>query len=854
MSRGGASSDLSLSCEKFCEVLKELVASNPQALGALPYGRRSVLAALQHSANDRPHGRFSITDLLELLWQPFYDLVGKTISAPFGKGPPLAPIHEGCLKVLLQEMQGTGIAGPSETMKLQEWIGHFQGILYEYTGAKVSQEVIEHVINPLVPSLLPPCLGVIYILLRTPMALVMCGKTLAREASRRALEVVSEMPLPSPPRTEFDQGIKDDLFEALGKLALPPLQRATPGPPETEGPLCKRSRTVDNRRRLLGAKTDEVRFALQNRVVFARVPKTLEEALRFINDLKQDRQDRREEDKTLEEFAIGRVALVKHMWLLDMAMDTYIAEDIFQRRTSGNFLGVCIATDESPPGGARFSGLRFQITNMYIGYVKDKESWEASADPPVGCRTILADICQCPGKTGEDLLKVLDKQLGRLGLSRADVISGTGDGGGENEGKGGFHANFERANPSYARRRCIPHISWRTSDMAISAAGEIMEDYKAIAAHLADGITWQRLRALAIKPIDEGGLALFRDGSPECHKIFHKGPPSIIAGRPLTDKEFLEFLRGKEEVLARLCLKDGQQRSLKEDTKRATEALGFADQNIYRNILCEILHRTSFLYFWNGAHPQVAAETSMDLLMERATKAILDLSIDQEVLTRLGTSYEDLERTGAAPPKTWVEVVVRLTMRDEALTAGRLPEALDFHRRVSDRASSHLGLLAENLARSHWQAAALLSKNPEKAQAAARTLLGHIARTSPSNRTPFERFLFEDSSKWECLVTFANARPAVRLWQGRGLFEDLFRWLANLFLVGPDHVLDCERIHARWQWLIAARRAVRLPTLNAVLRLTHYLDGHHGVFPPHEDLEALECIIHMYGGVVYTYM
>ena len=301
MSRGGASSDLSLSCEKCCEVLKELVASNPQALGALPYGRRSVLAALQHSANDRPHGRFSITDLLELLWQPFYDLVGKTISAPFGKGPPLAPIHEGCLKVLLQEMQGTVVAAPSETMKLQEWIGHFQGILYEYTGAKVSREVIEHVINPVVPSLLPPCLGVIYILLRTPMALVMCGKTLAREAGRRALEVVSEMPLPSPPRTEFDQGIKDDLFEALGKLALPPLQRATPGPPETEGPLCKRSRIVDTRRRLLGAKTDEVRFALQNRVVFARVPKTLEEALRFTNDLKQDRQDRREEDKTLEE-------------------------------------------------------------------------------------------------------------------------------------------------------------------------------------------------------------------------------------------------------------------------------------------------------------------------------------------------------------------------------------------------------------------------------------------------------------------------------------------------------------------------------------------------------------------------
>ena len=302
---------------------------------------------------------------------------------------------------------------------------------------------------------------------------------------------------------------------------------------------------------------------------------------------------------------------------------------------------------------------------------------------------VSSQTYQCPGKTGEDLIKVLDKQLARFGLSRADVISGTGDGGGENEGKGGFHATFERANPSYARRRCIAHISWRASDQAIMAAFEIIEDYKAIAAYLTDGVTWARLRALATKAIEDGGLALFRDGSPDCYRIFHQGPPSIVSGRPQTDMEFLEFLRGKEEVLAKLCLKDGQQRALKEDTKRATEALGFADQNINRNILCEVLHRTHFLYFWNGKHPQVASETSMEQLMHKATQVILDLSVTEEVLARLGTTLQDLQETGGGPPKTWVEVVVRLTMRDEALAEERLAVALDFHRRISDRASSH---------------------------------------------------------------------------------------------------------------------------------------------------------------------
>lgn len=581
-----------MSCEKFCEVLKGVVGTDTQALGGLPYGRRTVMQTLQDSANDRPQGRFSMADLFEVLWRPLQDLVAKCIKGPMQK----APIHDACMKLIMQEMEGTAIFCPLETMELGEWVEKFQGGLREYTGALVPLEIIEHVIKPLVPFVFPPTLGVIYILMRTPVTLALCGKTLAKEASRRALEVVSELPLPAPAREEFHQGIQQDLIEALGKLALPALEEAPPAGPQgdqSEAPLCKRSRTSDNRRRLLSAKTSEVRFALWNRVVFGRVPKTLEEAIRFVEEVKGNTKEPREEDEALENFAVGRVALVKHTWYLDMALDSYIAEDLFKRRLSGNFLGVCIATDESPPGGARFSGLRFQITYMYVGYVEDKGAWEASVDPPIRSRSFLADICQCPGKTGEDLIKVLDKQLGRLGLSRADVISGTGDGGGENEGKTGFHATFESANPSYARRRCIPHISWRTSDMAIKAAAEVMEDYKPIAAALGDGVTWQRLRALATKPIDEGGLALFADGSPQCYEIFHQGPPSIVSGRPLTDKEFLEFLRGKEEVLAKLCLEDGKQRSLQADRQRAVEALGFADQNIKRNILCELLHRTT---------------------------------------------------------------------------------------------------------------------------------------------------------------------------------------------------------------------------------------------------------------------
>ena len=89
------------------------------------------------------------------------------------------------------------------------------------------------------------------------------------------------------------------------------------------------------------------------------------------------------------------------------------------------------------------------------------------------------------------------------------MTAGTGDGGGENEGHQGLHAYFENLNPGYARRKRIPHISWRTCDVAIrvSALG-----YRALAPYLSEGITWHRLRELATTDPGDGGLGLFKDG------------------------------------------------------------------------------------------------------------------------------------------------------------------------------------------------------------------------------------------------------------------------------------------------------------------------------------------------------
>ena len=214
-------------------------------------------------------------------------------------------------------------------------------------------------------------------------------------------------------------------------------------------------------------------------------------------------------------------------------------------------------------------------------------------------------------------------------MSFFDVVSCTGDGGGENEGQHGIHAFFENLCPGYVRRRCLPHIAWRTSDMAINASSL---DYRSLAAYLVDGITWSRLRNLAVKSKAAGGLALFKDGDSGCKHIFGKSPSAIISSRPETDLKFLQLLKGKEHVIHKLALKDLEQRKLSHEVEVAVLNLGDIDQRIRRAVLCEILERCMFLTPWHGKHPRLVASTcpSWADLMDTTCDAIRDLKITPE--------------------------------------------------------------------------------------------------------------------------------------------------------------------------------------------------------------------------------
>ena len=225
-------------------------------------------------------------------------------------------------------------------------------------------------------------------------------------------------------------------------------------------------------------------------------------------------------NKALEEL-LEREATRLHLLLLDGALDRWAAEDLFKAREAGSFAGVALATGESPPSQPRFRGLRCQITVLYWGIFVPLEDWETCSGPPILVRTCLGDIMHCPGKKGADVSKCLEKQLARVGLNCYDVVSGTGDGGGENEGHLGVHSYFEHLNPGYVRRRCVPHIAWRTCDSAIRASSP---EYQSLCAYFCEGVTWTRLKEIATNLPELGGLGVFSSSSADCKRLFAKQP------------------------------------------------------------------------------------------------------------------------------------------------------------------------------------------------------------------------------------------------------------------------------------------------------------------------------------------
>ena len=149
------------------------------------------------------------------------------------------------------------------------------------------------------------------------------------------------------------------------------------------------------------------------------------------------------------------------------------------------------------------------------------------------------------------------------------------------------------------------------------------------------------------------------------------------------------------------------------------------------------------------------------------TRHILGMEVSPAVLKRFEATPDEIA-AAAWDQRTWIDLVLHQVIGDESLEQGAATSAFEFHKCVSDRASSHLALTSANIMRTSWLAAEILSRDPQKAQSAALKLVRDLAGTPPAMRTPFEQYVFEETSLWNNLVDFAHAKPPVRVWQGRG--------------------------------------------------------------------------------------
>ena len=105
------------------------------------------------------------------------------------------------------------------------------------------------------------------------------------------------------------------------------------------------------------------------------------------------------------------------------------------------------------------------------------------------------------------------------------------------------------------------------------------------------------MRSFACKPIEDGGLGLFKDGPKQCKELFGQSPLKIIHIWPETDLNFLKLIEGKEHLLHQLAMKDLQQRSLVAETKAAIVNIGGSKNRINKRVLHDVLERCMFLLY-----------------------------------------------------------------------------------------------------------------------------------------------------------------------------------------------------------------------------------------------------------------
>ena len=404
--------------------------------------RRSCVAALTANLEPLPTRRFgqkekeglccSFAHLLNLIWAPVLEYMESCVHQPAPEWTEQLDLHHSALRA---EM--TGVVTEADTpMDIDQFVEHLKATLTRLLQVDVPEALILSVIAQVVPWHASPTPANALHLLRSGLCCKLVGPALAAQANRLILREIADVPVSLLSPADLTTRVRQDLVACLHRQQCGSSDRASElEDPEASERPAKLRRTKAANETTLATKTEQVLHMVRHRVTNWRQRSTIEGACDLLESVSPEHGI--SFTKTLDEL-LQREAIRKHLLVLDGALDRCTAEDLYKARESGSFAGVALATDESPPGQPRFRGLRFQITVFYMGTYKPLTEWSSCDDPPFLRSTCLADILHCPGKKGADVARVVQQQLGRLGLNGSDVVAGTGDGGAKTRACKGF--------------------------------------------------------------------------------------------------------------------------------------------------------------------------------------------------------------------------------------------------------------------------------------------------------------------------------------------------------------------------------------------------------------------------------
>ncbi len=602
-----------------------------------------------------------------------------------------------------------------------------------------------------------------------------------------------------------------------------------------------RGHTQRNQQDLI--KNSMVEFVITCRLAFSRVGQTLAEAHKVIH---LQSTGLRLEATAATEKLFCTSKLRYHALFLDEAIDIWTQRRVMEARTNGSIVGFSFTSDESPPSMNRFNGFRFQVTNVYFLLFQPEHVWDDAAyedEYPFSRERHLTDVKHCPQKTGSGTMEVVESQFHSKGFSRYEAVSGTGDGGGENEGMHGVHALLECENDSYVRRRCFGHFAWRISANAQGVKQfEVMQTKtNALCTYVHDGISWSRLKCIACQSVEEGGLALVVEGTEQWQTLFGVDPPKIMDNRPECTLAFLEWVIHKQECLAQLIVHDFRTRDLKEHPL-VEKTITDAKENALRWIDAVMYRKSLYLYYFAKSKEYITMDRTFEELADKAEKILWGVKVDEDVLQVVRLTWTDLDSLGWRPQVelSWVELCALLALGKDV--AADMLEELDAYRfQVACTMAAYVKGTLDNFQKSMWTSAGILSKRPAQAKLSARLFRAHLQQLAPHAMTRYERHFYDDQTLMEQLEHFGNREPPVVVWRGKGRYAALFKFLAVRFLGQPDSVLSNEGVHAQWQSIANTLRKVSWKLLNALLKLHAYLQ-YFGALPDPEKDGLLQII------------